>query len=68
MRSMLSVDDYELEDAISVLRVCLKGEYRVPLDVYTTLENFGIEIDKLIVELEKEIHGESEIHHSYWGC
>jgi hypothetical protein len=68
MRSMLSVDDYELEDAIGVLRVCLKNEYRVPLDVYTTLENFGIEIDKLIVELEKEIHGESEIYHSYWGC
>jgi hypothetical protein len=68
MRSMLSVDDYELQEAVGLLKYFLKHSLLVPVDVYTTLENYGIEIDKLVQELEKEIHGESQIYDSYWGC
>lgn len=68
MQSTLSVDDAELLDAVGQLKRCLITDTPVPLDVYTTLEDFGIFIDELIQQLEIEIHGESNFHDSYWGC
>lgn len=72
MLSMLSVDDGELEGIINELRQYIvydkAGYSEIPLDLYTKLEDFGIDISKLIQELEKEIHGESDFDNSYWGC
>lgn len=72
MRSMLSPDncyDVELSSAIGRLKGCLRNNTMVPLDVYTVLEDFGIEIANLIMELEQEIKdGESDVYDSYWGC
>jgi hypothetical protein len=67
MRSTL-FHDGEINDAVTILKHCLKTNTVVPLDVYTCLENYGILIGDLIKELEKEIHGESEIYDSDWGC
>jgi hypothetical protein len=69
MRGMLSVDEPELDFVIDELKVHLKeGCQCIPLFIYTTLENYGVEISKLIQKLEQEIYVESEIHDSYWGC
>lgn len=76
MQSTLSLDwkdplfwyDVELTKAIEDLKGCIRSNTSVPLDVYTKLEDFGIEIDKLIAELEAEIYGESDFNDSYWGC
>jgi hypothetical protein len=69
MRSMLSLDDPELDDTINELRGYIRRDEAVPLFVYTTLENYGIEIDLLINELEKEIqqYGEGDFYDSHWG-
>lgn len=70
MRTTLFRDavDYELDQAIEKLKTCLRNDTKVPLDVYTTLENFGVHIDKLILELELEINGEEDFYNSDWGC
>lgn len=70
MRSTLfrDGDDYELDQAISELETCLRSDAVVPLDVYTTLENYGVHIDSLIIQLEQEIYGKEELHNSDWGC
>lgn len=72
MRSMLSVDeDYELSCAIGQLRTCLKRDTVVPLEVYSTLEDYGVLIGDLINKIDREIketHGESNFYDPYWGC
>jgi hypothetical protein len=60
--------DWELQEVITEVQNCLKSDLPIPLDIYTKLEDFGVEIDKLINELEKDIHGEGEFEDSYWGC
>jgi hypothetical protein len=65
---LVNVNDYELDEAINELRKCVRNDLPVSLDVYTTLEDWGIEIDKLIQELEKDLDGEDDVYDSYWGC
>ena len=67
MRSMLSVDT-ELDSIIERLSACIRGDHPVPLFIYTALEDYGVDINKLIQELERNIHGESDFEDSYWGC
>jgi hypothetical protein len=67
MRGMLSVDEPELHNTICDLAAYIRGDLAVPLYIYTKLEDFGIEIDKLVQELEKEIHGEGDFYDSHWG-
>jgi hypothetical protein len=60
--------DWELHEVINDLKDCIRHDLAVPIDIYTKLEDFGIEIDKLTRELEQQIHGESEFENTYWGC
>jgi hypothetical protein len=61
--------DYDLDDVIMELKAFMLADLPIPLDLYTELEEEGVDIDKLINQLEKEIqHGESEVYDSYWGC
>jgi hypothetical protein len=69
MRSMLSVEVPELDGIIENITECLRRDEAIPLFLYTALEEYGIEIDKLINELEKEIqeYGEGDFYDPYWG-
>lgn len=61
--------DADLDDIIMEVKYFMQADLPIPLDIYADLEEWGVDIDKLINQLEKEIqHGESEVYDSYWGC
>jgi hypothetical protein len=72
MRSMLSVDEADAEDLhelIDEIGECVRENRDIPLSLLLECEYYGVDVNKLINELEKEVdYGESDFDYSYWGC
>jgi hypothetical protein len=72
MRSMLSVDEADADDLhelIDAIGEWVRDDLDIPLSLLLECEYYGIDINKLISELEKELdYGESDFDDTYWGC
>lgn len=58
----------DFEDAMDEVEHCVRNDLPIPIDVYVTLEQYGVEINSLINYFEKVNDGEDDFYDTYWGC
>lgn len=58
----------DFEDAMDEVEHCVRNDLPIPIDVYVTLEQYGVAIDSLINYFEKVNDGEDDFYYTYWGC